>query len=42
METIKTKAGIRYREMIYIGGKLFKSPSLKRKTDATVEITKDL
>lgn len=34
METIKYKSGLRYREMIYIGGKLIKSPSFKRKSDA--------
>ena len=34
MEKIKRKSGLRYREMIYINGQLFKSPVFKRKTDA--------
>lgn len=34
MEEIKTKEGIRYREMVWINGKATKSPSFKRKTDA--------
>lgn len=34
MEIRKSKNGIKYREMIRINGKTFKSPSFKRKTDA--------
>jgi integrase len=34
METIKTKNGIRYREMVWINNKAVKSPSFTRKTDA--------
>lgn len=33
METIKRKSGLRYRTMIWINGKCFKSPAFKRKTD---------
>lgn len=34
MEELKTKDGIRYREMVWINGKATKSPCFKRKTDA--------
>lgn len=34
MESIKSKAGIKYREKIYIEGREFKSPLFIRKTDA--------
>ena len=34
METIKTKNGIRYREMVWINNKAVKSPSFARMTDA--------
>jgi integrase len=34
MEVIKTKDGIRYREMVWINGQAVKSPRFERKTDA--------
>jgi integrase len=34
METIKTKNGIRYREMVWLNNKSVKSPSFAKKTDA--------
>ncbi|MFY7992701.1 MAG: tyrosine-type recombinase/integrase [Bacteriovoracaceae bacterium] len=33
METIKTKTGLRYREMIWVDGKQYKSPTFKKITD---------
>lgn len=33
MEVLKRKSGLRYREMIWIDGKQFKSPIFRRKTD---------